>query len=267
MTKLSIVTIPLTAVAALIFGGAKAEPTFAQTAFVPVASPTTSTSKSSPDQQAQLFFQRFSAVHIVQAVVPTASRNIHSVRGISPLFAKKKKNDTAAGKTNKIQVKLTKHIAGTGQAGDVIMVAPAFFTNKLQKTGSAVRISDEEVAQGNQKKADGEKQALDAANDLKNKFSSFTMTLSKKTGPNGHLFGAINYKAIMTELKKDNAFPKGALDAKWIKISGILTDEGENNTGAAVDPKHGIKEVGDYVATIALLKGVSADFKLLVKSD
>lgn len=265
MTKLSIVTMPLAAVAALIFGGAKAEPTFAQTAFVPVASPTTSTSKSSPDQQAQLF-QRFSAVHIVQAVVPNASRNIHSVHGISPLFAKKKKDPTA-GKTSKIQVKLTKHIAGTGQAGDVIMVAPAFFTNKLQKTGSAVRISDEEVAQGNQKKADAEKQALDAANDLKNKFSSFTMTLSKKTGPNGHLFGGINYKAIMTELKKDNAFPKGALDAKWIKISGILTDEGEDNTGAAVDPKHGIKEVGDYVATIALLKGVSADFKLLVKAE
>lgn len=264
--KLSIVTMPLTAVAVLMCGVVNAEPTFAQTAFVPVASPTTSTSKSSPNQQPQPF-QRFSAVHIVQAVVPNASRNIHSVHGISPLFAKKKKKDTTAGKTNKIQVKLTKHIAGTGQAGDVIMVAPAFFTNKLQKTGSAVRISDEEVAEGKQKKAEEEKQALDAANDLKNQLSSFTMTLSKKTGPNGHLFGGINYKAIMTELKKDNAFPKGALDSKWIKITGIQTDEGEDNTGAAVDPKHGIKEVGDYVATITLLKGVSADFKLLVKAE
>lgn len=265
MTKLSTVMTPLSALAALVLGGAEAEPTFAQPAFVPVQSPTTSKSRSSPDQQAHL--QIFSTVHIVKAVVPNGSRNIHSFHGISPLFAKKKKSDTTSGKSNKIQVKLTKHVAGTGQAGDVIMVAPAFFTNKLQKSGSAVRISDEEVVQSNQKKAEEEKQALDAANDLKNKLSSFTMTMAKKTGPNGHLFGGINYKTIMTELKKDNTFPKGALDAKWIKISGILSDEGEGNTGTAVDPKHGIKEVGEYVATIALLKGVSAEFKLSVKAE
>ena len=57
----------------------------------------------------------------------------------------KKKKDTTVGKGSKVQVKLLKHVAGTGQAGEIIMVAPAFFTNKLQKTGSAKRISDEEV--------------------------------------------------------------------------------------------------------------------------
>jgi hypothetical protein len=58
------------------------------------------------------------------------------------LFAKKK---AVAAAPKKIQVKLLKHIAGTGQAGEVILVTPAFFNNKLRPTKSAEIISDEQV--------------------------------------------------------------------------------------------------------------------------
>ena len=47
--------------------------------------------------------------------------------------------------TKKVQVKLLKHVAGTGQAGEVVMVTPAFFNNKLRPTKSAKIISDEDV--------------------------------------------------------------------------------------------------------------------------
>ena len=194
----------------------------------------------------------FAQVRLVQGASPTIGRN-----GL-PLFGKKKKKDTNLRKSGQIQVKLLKHIAGTGSAGDVIMVAPAFFANKLQKTGSAVRISDDEVKKESEKEAQKDKEEKAAANDLKEKLDGLTLSLAKKAGPDGQLFGGINYKAILNELEKD--FPKGCLDAKYIKISTI-----KDNDGKVL--KHDIKAVGDYTATISLLKGISAEFEVVVTSD
>jgi len=175
-----------------------------------------------------------------------------------PLFSKKKKKDANAGKSGKIQVKLLKHIAGTGSAGDIISVAPAFFANKLQKSGSAVKITDEEVEKDKALKAGQDKDAQDLANVLKEKFENITLELPKKAGPDGKLFGGISYKTIFGELKKE--FPKGALDAKYIKITDMKDEDGS-------PLKHDIKAVGDYTATISLLKGVSTDFKVTIKAS
>jgi len=194
---------------------------------------------------------RFDKPRFVQGASPSIGRN-----GL-PLFAKKKKDPTA-GKSGKIQVKLLKHIAGTGSAGDVIMVAPAFFANKLQKTGSAVKITDEEVQKGNAEKAENEADAKALANDLKEKFAEIALDMPRKVGPDGKLFGGISYKCIMTEL--NTLFPKGALGAKYIKITDVKDEEGTTL-------KHDIKSVGEYSATIQLLKDVSADFKISVTSE
>jgi ribosomal protein L9 len=174
-----------------------------------------------------------------------------------PLFAKKKK-DVNAGKSGKIQVKLLKHIAGTGSAGDIISVAPAFFANKLQKSGSAVKITNEEVEKDNAVKAEQEEEAKDLANVLKEKFENITLELPKKAGPDGKLFGGISYKTVIDELK--TKFPKGALDAKYIKITDMKDED-----GASLN--HDIKSVGDYTATISLLKGISTDFKVSIKAS
>ena len=105
-------------------------------AFVNTASSTQSVKKI---QKPTPSMGSFAQVRVVQGASPTFKRD-----GL-PLYAKKKKKDTTVGKSGKIQVKLLKYVAGTGSAGEVIMVAPAFFANKLQKTGSAVRISDDDV--------------------------------------------------------------------------------------------------------------------------
>jgi len=184
--------------------------------------------------------------------------------GSSPVFIRNKvllhakKKDSTAPKGGKIQVKLTKHVAGTGSAGDVIKVAPAFFLNKLQKTGSAVLISDEEVEKQEAEKKQQQDEAKALALDLKAKLEVMQITIAKTAGEDGKLFGGIGYKFIMDELKKE--FPKGCLDAKYIKITQVKNAEGEIE-------KHDIKNTGDYVATISLLKDISSEFKISVVAE
>lgn len=184
----------------------------------------------------------------IAGINPTFGRN-----GI-PLFAKKKK-DSTVGKGGKVQVKLLKHVPGTGHIGEVVMVAPAFFTNKLQKTGLAVRITDEEVKKQQAEQMAIEKEQTETAMVIKEKLDETKLSLTKKAGPEGHLFGGVGYKMILEELKKD--FPKGCLDGKHIKITEMLKSDGKKLRGD-------IKEIGEYSAKISLLKGISAGVAITV---
>ena len=171
------------------------------------------------------------------------------------LFAKKKKKSSSAPKSGKIQVKLLKFVEGTGSVGDVIMVAPAFFEHKLKKTGSAVRISDEDVAK-ERAEADADHKALvDSANDLQEKICDMELSIGKKAGPDGTLFGGVGKKAILSELKTH--FPKGTLDAKAIKIISL---KGEDEK----EMKGDIKNLGKYTAIIALMKDITAKFDISI---
>lgn len=195
---------------------------------------------------------KFSRIRSIQGASPTIGRS-HG-----PLLFAKKNKDSTVGKSGKIQVKLLKHVAGTGSAGDVVMVAPAFFMNKLQKTGSAIRITDEQVEKECTEKAQQDKEARDSANYLKEKLETMTIVMSKKAGPDGQLFGGIGLKAILSELEKE--FPQGTLSAKYIKITQVKDENGQVL-------KHDIKSIGNYTATIALLKDISADFQLSVTGE
>mmetsp|Transcript_4837 Transcript_4837/g.6261 ORF Transcript_4837/g.6261 Transcript_4837/m.6261 type:complete len:250 (+) Transcript_4837:126-875(+) len=217
---------------------------YTSSAFIQAASPNNSITKSVIKTKAG----RIIAGRQVAGVHPSFGQD-----GVT-LFAKKKK-DTTVGKGGKVQVKLVKHVAGTGQAGDIIMVAPAFFTNKLQKTGSAIRITDEEVAKEAEKQASHEKELKANASDVKHKLEEMKFSITKKAGPDGHLFGGVGMKLIMTELKKE--FPQGCLDGKQVKITQIKDGDGKKL-------QHDIKEVGDYSLTISLLKGVAANLDLSV---
>merc|ERR1712232_654721 len=105
---------------------------------------------------------------------------------------------------------------GTGSIGDIVMVAPAFFENKLKKTGSAVFVTDEEVTKIKEEKICREKDLVAGAMDMREKLEGFELVLKKKAGPEGNLFGGVGKKLIFKELKEQ--FPSGALDGKQIKI-------------------------------------------------
>ena len=171
------------------------------------------------------------------------------------LFAKKKAPQASA---KKIQVKMLKHVAGTGQAGQVVMVTPAFFNNKLRPSKSAEVISDEQAAaEEAANKAEAKKQ-LEQAIALKEKISETTLRISRKAGPDGHLFGGIGAKVVMQELK--NQVAEEYLNSKSVKVAAITDEEGKKMRGD-------IKHTGTFGATIALSTDISAKLAIIVEEE
>eukprot|EP00593_Proboscia_inermis_P011083 CAMPEP_0171302548 /NCGR_PEP_ID=MMETSP0816-20121228/11951_1 /TAXON_ID=420281 /ORGANISM="Proboscia inermis, Strain CCAP1064/1" /LENGTH=154 /DNA_ID=CAMNT_0011781101 /DNA_START=316 /DNA_END=780 /DNA_ORIENTATION=+ len=154
---------------------------------------------------------------------------------------------------------MLKYVEGTGKIGDVVMVAPAFYENKLKKSGSAVMVTDEEVASNAAEKTAAKGKELKIAEDLKLKLNDFTLSLSKKAGPDGHLFGAIGKKLIFSELQKK--FPSTPLNGKQIRIISLTGEDG-SDLG-----KHDIKMIGDYEALIAIQSDINAKIKVIVTAD
>lgn len=175
------------------------------------------------------------------------------------LFSKKKGGVTSTA-SGKIQVKLLKHVAGTGQAGQVIMVTPAFFNNKLRPTQSAKIISDEEVEREQKEAEQREKEAIATAEALQAEISKLTLKFARKAGPDGHLFGGINTKMIITELQGNLDDKTDFLGQKQVKITEISDDKGTKLKGD-------IKHTGKFSSTISLRNDVSAQFEILVESE
>mmetsp|Transcript_33035 Transcript_33035/g.97467 ORF Transcript_33035/g.97467 Transcript_33035/m.97467 type:complete len:241 (+) Transcript_33035:40-762(+) len=184
--------------------------------------------------------------------------SVTTARGSGPatttaLLAKKKKK-VAAAASSKIQVKMLKHVEGTGHLGEVVMVTPAFFNNKLRPSGAAEKISDEAVAAEQKEKDEKRRQVLEAAKDAQSKVTDMEISLTMKAGPEGHLFGSVGHKTILKELQ--SKFPKGALGKK-VKISSIKDEEGNEISGD-------VKDLGTYTARIELLKDVEAKFTVTI---
>lgn len=177
----------------------------------------------------------------------------------TPLFAKKKGGGGGAAAARKVQVKLLKHIKGTGQAGDVIQVTPAFFNNKLRPTKSAVMISDEEVAKEKEENDAMQTEAIAKANEIKASIEDEYMkvTITRKAGPNGQLFGGIGPKVIVEEMKQQICIDE---DCGTVKITALK--DGESGKKMRGDIKH----VGTYTAVIALAKDISANLAIHVEA-
>ena len=174
----------------------------------------------------------------------------------SSLYAKKKKNAPAAAK--KVQVKLLKHVAGSGQAGDVIQVTPAFFNNKLRPNKSAEIISDEQVAEEQSQAEEDERIKTSKASELQELLSGMIINIKRKAGPDGQLFGGIGAKLIMEEVQKK--VTDEFLNEKWVKVTEVLDENGKKMRGD-------IKHTGEFGARIALLSDVSAKLSLVVEAE
>ncbi len=247
--KMKVTVLSMSIVACSI--GASRSVNFVPSAFVAPASPTISSTISSMPTDVKDVRNCFVASgYRMNDNCLKLKRSIPS----QALFAKKKKS-TSAPKSGKIQVKLLKFVEGTGSIGDVVMVAPAFFEHKLKKTGSAVRISDEDVAKERAEADANHKALVDEASALQEKICDMELPIAMKAGPDGTLFGGVGKKAILSELKTH--FPKGTLDAKSIKIISV---KGEDEK----EMKGDIKSVGKYTAIIALMKDITAKFDISI---
>ena len=166
-----------------------------------------------------------------------------STTSTTALFGKKKKKDTTISNSsvNKIQVKLLQHIAGTGQAGDVIMVNPIFFDNKLRPQKLARKINDDEVQndiatnQENTKQCNQEAttivQLLGTDSEESSSSNKYTLSfLDNQTGPDGlKLFGGIGPKKLLDALKLDcTEFDLYSKEhTKLVSIVDVLEEEEE----------------------------------------
>jgi large subunit ribosomal protein L9 len=207
----------------------------------------------------------------LQSLVHRRSANpiVQGVRITNPFLSppstalpagKKKAGGSAVSHGGKVQVKLLKHVAGMGQAGEVVLVTPAFFNNKLRPTQSARVISDDEVAKEQSEAEQHEKEAIATAKTFQEKIEGLTLTLTKKAGPDGHLFGGINIKMIVTELQASLGDEKEYMTQKHVKISDLSGEDGTKIDGD-------IKHTGKFAAKIHLRKDVVAKFDIVVNAE
>jgi large subunit ribosomal protein L9 len=175
-----------------------------------------------------------------------------------------KKNKSTDGKTvvsKKIQVKMLKYVAGTGRIGDIVQVTPAFYQNMLRPSQSAIAVTDEEIEQERKRIQSMEIERNSAAMNIQNQLKDQTITIRRKAGPDGHLFGSIGPKLIMEDAMKNQLFNQAEiLDPKRLKVISIIDANGN-------ELKTDIKYVGDYEAKISLTKDIDVKLKVTVQPE
>jgi ribosomal protein L9 len=247
--------------------------------FVPPASPTATHSQPLswfvPQTTPQPPPTRAAAASPSRASTPVLGAALHAKKKGGGGGSGASSSSTTTTATKKIQVKLLKHVAGTGQAGDVILVTPAFYNNKLRPTKSAQLISNDEVQQElaarqqQQAAMQARAMAIKELLEIENSGSAPFLKLARKAGPGGQLFGGIGVKCLVQELQnrleKDELLDddlRDFLKSKGIKITTIV----DAKSGEALSSD--IKHTGDYSATIALTAtGESAKFDISVTAE
>ncbi|MDR1676828.1 MAG: 50S ribosomal protein L9 [Deltaproteobacteria bacterium] len=147
-----------------------------------------------------------------------------------------------------MEIILIKDVSNLGLAGQVLNVAPGFARNFLFPTGKALEASQSNLKSLARKRAEFEsraKEAKDQAIDLKNKLSSLVLTLVRKSGDKGKLYGAVTATDIVTAAEAQGF----TIDRKRLRIA---------------EP---IKTIGDFEISVRLHQEVNGVFKVKVLSD
>jgi large subunit ribosomal protein L9 len=200
----------------------------------------------------------------------------------STLYAKQKGGGATqpVSKKGKIQVVLLETVPKVGQSGDVVFVSSAIFQNQLKRNNKARLISEEEVQAMEAEKALAEKEILEEAIKTKqileeamvDKISDaeqcatdgddicgVALEMKRKAGPEGNLFGGVNPKMVMDELRQ--TYPQGSWDGRQVKLTDVKDSDGKDVK------KKDIKHIGDYTVCVTLGKGVDVTFILSILEE
>lgn len=147
-----------------------------------------------------------------------------------------------------MKVILTEKVPALGSVGELVNVSPGYGRNYLIPNRKAV-IADE----GNKKQAEHHRRALakkveeekTAATDLKKAVDGTVLTMIKKVGGNGNLFGTVTSTEVSKALKE-------------------LGHEVEKRIISFVTP---IKTLGEFEVRAKLFSDVIAEFKVKVEID
>ena len=148
-----------------------------------------------------------------------------------------------------MQVILLKDVKGLGKAGEVKKVSDGYARNMLLPKKLVMEASDANIKVLERKRAEIEAQrAMDkqVAEDVKAKLENSVLTMKRKAGEGGRLFGAITSKDIAEQIEKDYMLQ---LDKKKIELASP------------------IKQLGEHEVELKLFTGVSAKVKVNVVSE
>lgn len=177
-------------------------------------------------------------------------------------------------RNGKIQIKLLATVPNIGQAGDILFVSSAVFQNQLQRQKKARLISADEVAlieaEKQAEEAEAKEKAIQTKKMMEEKMleslgeecstdddiCGVALTMQRKAGAEGNLFGGINPKMIMDELAQ--TFPEGSWEGKQVKLTAMKDSDGKDVK------KKDIKHTGEYTCVINLGYDVDVTFILSV---
>ena len=147
-----------------------------------------------------------------------------------------------------MEIILKEDIKGLGYKNDLVKVKPGYGRNFLIPKGAAI------MATASAKKvvAENVKQAAHKAEKLKTdalaiseKLAGAVLEIKAKVGDSGKIFGAVT-SLQLSDVLKEKGF---AIDRKKISFKGD------------------VKEVGEYIATVDLLKEVKQEIKFKVVAE
>ncbi|MDR0622560.1 MAG: 50S ribosomal protein L9 [Deltaproteobacteria bacterium] len=147
-----------------------------------------------------------------------------------------------------MEIILTKDVGNLGLAGQVLKVAPGYARNFLLPTGQALEATAGNLKALARKRSEFERRATEAkelALSLKNNYSTLVLTITRKAGDKGKLFGAVTASDIVNAADERGY----TLDRKRLRIA---------------EP---IKTLGDFEVSIKLHPEVTGTFKVRVVSD
>ncbi len=146
---------------------------------------------------------------------------------------------------NTIQVILQQDVPTLGKTGEVVKVRPGYARNYLLPNSIAMPATSKNVNRLEHEKKAAEARnakAKAAAQEVANKISAISLSLARKAGEEGKLYGAVTSKEIETALRE-----KGVeIDRRKIQLA---------------EP---IKQVGEYELPIKLGYDVTATIKVAV---
>ncbi|MDF5581006.1 50S ribosomal protein L9 [Vibrio parahaemolyticus] len=132
--------------------------------------------------------------------------------------------------------------------GDVVNSKDGYARNYLFPKNLAVEANEENLKKWEERKKEEAKKIqkeIEAANELKKKLESLTVTLKVKTGSQGRLFGSITALDIANNLKEQYGID---IDKRKIEL------------------KDNIKSLGEFEADVKLYQDITAKLKINVVS-
>ncbi|MBC7087898.1 MAG: 50S ribosomal protein L9 [Tissierellales bacterium] len=147
-----------------------------------------------------------------------------------------------------MKVILLKDVKGLGKEGDLVNSKDGYARNYLFPKNLAVEANEENLKKWEERKKEEAKKIqkeIEAANELKKKLESFTVTLKVKTGSQGRLFGSITALDIANNLKEQYGID---IDKRKIEL------------------KDNIKSLGEFEADVKLYQDITAKLKINVVS-